>query len=392
MKKQALVIAGLAVLSTNAFASKARVQALGQNTLRGSEYISDTRNVFRNPSALNDTKNYIITEWGSGAESDASDKPRAEGGFFREAGALSYGVYLGNDGEMNSFKVAGTSYTRKQGNVAATANDSDFLSQDNAADVFLAGDMGVKWGARFHFAHSKDETSPGGFERKNTAFGVGLGASMGAAEAYANVDIKDKSTSANAAADEFKLKPSYLVGGSYVVGDYTVFASYEQTKADVKLAAGGGIVTAINTRIKATDIRVGAGRTMEINPTARVFTDLQVSIANDTNQTATGKTKFKSVPLTLGLEADATSWLVVRGSVSQNLWDETKSPAGKKKTEANTTAVAAGATLNFGKLKVDGLVGTTAGTRGSGTVGSNTNEGVLATDNLMTRVGVHYWF
>jgi hypothetical protein len=370
MKMNVLVIAGLAVLSTNAFASKARVEALGQDSVRGSHYIADSRNVFRNPAALNETKNYLVTEWGGQADSDAVNAPRAEGGFFREMGAFNYGVYLGNDGEENAQRIA-----------------DGFLAQDNALDLFIAGDMGVKWGARLHYAGSKDEAAVAGLEKKNTAFGLGLGVVAGAMEAYANVDISDKSKGAAVAGDEWKLKPSYLVGGSYTWTDYTFFASYENRKADENLAGTA-------TTYKQSEIVVGAGRTMEINPTARVFGDIQLNMATDTNQTAVGKTKENTLPVTVGMEADATSWLTLRGSVSQNVFlNETKNPAGQKVTNKNSTNVAAGATLNFGKLKVDGLIGTTDGLRTGGvSTTNNTNTGTLTTDNLMTRVAVSYWF
>lgn len=371
MKRNVLVIAGLAVLSTNAFASKARVQALGQDSVRGSEYIADSRNVFRNPAALNETKNYLVTEWGSTSDVDSDSAPRAEGGFFREMGAFNYGLYLGNEGSNNANR---------------TGSATSFLPQDNALDLFLAGDMGVKWGARLHYAGGKDEATTTGVNKKNTAYGIGLGVVAGAIEGYANVDISDKSEGATLQNDEWKLKPSYLVGGSYTWTDYTFFASYENTKADQRLAN-------VNTTQKTSEIIVGAGRTMEINPTARVFGDLQLQMGSDTNITATGKTKRNFLPLTLGMEADATSWLTLRGSVSQNLiLNETKNPAGKKVSERNSTTVAAGGTLNFGKLKVDGLIGTTPASRAGTTVTGNTNEGVLSTDNLMTKVAVSYWF
>ncbi|MEA9356737.1 hypothetical protein SHI21_11000 [Bacteriovorax sp. PP10] len=368
-----LVIAGLAVLSTNAFASKARVQALGQDGNRGSEYIADSRNVFRNPAALNETKNYLVTEWGTAVNSDANNAPRAEGGFFREMGAFNYGLYLGNDGSMNTTRVA-----------------NGFLAQDNALDLFIAGDMGVKWGARLHYAGGKDEATTAGVNKKNTAYGIGLGVVAGAIEGYANVDISDKSEGAAASGDEWKLKPSYLVGGSFTWTDYTFFASYENTKAEQKLAAA-------NTTAKTSAIVVGAGRTMEINPTARVFGDVKVSIASSEDTTggaAAGKTKTNTLPVTFGMEADATSWLTLRGAVSQNVFlNETKDVNGKKKTNANQTFVNAGATLNFGKLKVDGLIGTSDAAR-NGTVSANngTNQGTLTTDNLLTKVAVSYWF
>lgn len=365
MKRNVLVIAGLAVLSTSAHASKARVEALGQDSVRGSEYISDSRNIFRNPALLNQTKNYLVTEWGTARTADSQVAPRAEGGFFREMGSFNYGLYLGN-------------------NNGAARPEATFLMPDNALDLFLSGDMGVQWGARLHYANSKDETT---IAKKNSAFGLGLGVVAGDAEAYLDLDLSDKSTGGTVAGDTWKLKPSYLVGGSYKWSSVTFFANYEATKTDSTVAS-------VMTTRKSSVIQVGAGRVHEINPTARIVTDAHVSIANYTNRLAdgtvsSGKTKVNTLPVTLGFEADATSWLVLRGAVSQNvILNDTKNTAGKKTTPASTN-VNAGATLNFGKLKVDGVIGTTSTTGGRAAADET---GVLSTNNLLTRVGVTYWF
>lgn len=374
MKKNVLVIAGLAVLSTSAHATKARMESLGQDSVRGSEYISDSRNIFRNPALLNTTKNYIVTEWGTNATADdTASAPRAEGGFFREMGSFNYGLYLGNDGKDNGRTASG------------------FLTQDNGLDLFLSGDMGVQWGAKLHYASSKDEATATPITKKNSAFGLGLGVVAGEAEGYLNVDLSDKSEGNTAlAANQYKLKPSYLLGGSYKWSSVTFFASYEATKAD-------STITAVTTTKKSSEISVGAGRIHEINPTARIITDARVSIAKYDNRledgtAAVGQTKVNKIPVTLGFEADATSWLVVRGNVHQNvLLGETKNTAGKKTTNANSTTVDAGATLNFGKLKVDGTIGTTNAANSTQTNGG-TNTGTLSLSNLMTRVGVSYWF
>src|SRR6056300_1577489 len=94
MKKSVLIATGLAVLSTSAYATKARMSALGQDSALGSYYMGDTRNVFRNPADLNSTKNYMVAEFG---DNGTGNNPNAEGGFFREMGAFNYGVYLGSN-------------------------------------------------------------------------------------------------------------------------------------------------------------------------------------------------------------------------------------------------------------------------------------------------------
>jgi hypothetical protein len=363
--KKTLVIASLAVLSTSAFASKARMEALGQGTV--SRYMLDTRSVFLNPAMVNEQKNYIITEWGTANyDADTDAAPRAEGGFFREMGTFTYGLYLGN----NDSRIAHT---------------GTFLDQTNGLDLFLGGDMGVKWGARVHYANAKDETNATNTATtKHNAFGLGLGAEMGDAEAYLNIDLADKSTGNGTVVGqgyESKMKPSYTVGGSYKFAGWSFFAEYDMAKLEEK--------TATTATTKDSTILVGAGRVHEINPTARLITDLSLSM--NTNETAAGKVKTNALPATLGMEVDATSWLVLRGSVAQNIiYGETKNAAGKKQTTPNSTTVNAGATLNFGKLKVDGMIGNTGGARGTGAVGTKT--GALTTDNLLTKVAVSYWF
>ncbi len=382
MKRNVLVIAGLAVLSTSAFASKARMEALGQGSY--SYYLNDSRSVFLNPASLNDMKNYITTEWGASQQADSATSPRAEGGFFREMGSFAYGLYLGNNGP------------------ARTSTGGTFLNHQNAIDLMLAGDMGLKWGARVHYANSKNE---GTFDTKNSALGLGLGVTHGDIDGYANITLSDKSEGAAVAGDVWKKKPGFQVGGAYKWSGMTFFADYNNTNEDVTAATGSTITAAAGGHFtagtagtvthKTSDITVGAARVHEVNPGARIMTDVKLVLGSDevagsVTTTENGKVKTTTLPVTIGMEADATSWLTLRGNVHQNvILGSSKSIAGKTTTIANSTTVDGGATLNFGKLKVDGSIGTTASSR-AGTIG--TKEGVLATDNLLSRVGVTYMF
>jgi hypothetical protein len=166
----------------------------------------------------------------------------------------------------------------------------------------------------------------------------------------------------------------------------TYFASFESGKTEEKV----GTVT---TKIKGSEIVAGAGRVWDINPTAKIFTDAKIVLGSNQGAAPAPKLKTQELPVTIGMEAEATSWLTLRGSVTQNVILNTEETAvlnvAKKKTQTNTTNVSAGATLNFGKLKVDGVIGTTGASRAAPTA---TEQGVLATDNLLTRVGVTYMF
>ena len=150
MKKQ-IVLATIATLATSsAWATKSRMNALGQYQDRGSFYIQDTRNVFRNAARINQTNNYMVTEWGDATAAGGASTPKAEGGFFKNSGSFNYGVYLGSDiGDFDGLTegYAGTTIT----------SPGTFKARSNDLDLFFGGDMGVEWGARLHYANGKEE-------------------------------------------------------------------------------------------------------------------------------------------------------------------------------------------------------------------------------------------
>jgi hypothetical protein len=112
---------------------------------------------------------------------------------------------------------------------------------------------------------------------------------------------------------------------------------------------------------------------------------------------AAGELTTITLPLVVGLEYDAASWLALRASVVQNVYGnaEADPKAGSKVsgTVANT-AVNAGASLKFGELTVDGLISTDSnGDASAGTTQSTAGgNGSLRTDALMTRVSMTYRF
>ena len=368
MKKQILIATGLAVLSTSAFASKARLEALGQDDDRGSFYVEDSRNIFRNAAKVNTHKNYITTEWGIASANDSAATPQAEGGFFREMGSFNYGVYMGSDID------------------AQNSNRTNYQAHDNALDLFFGGDMGVEWGARIHYANGSTENA-GTHKLEHSNFGLGLGMMMGDIEGYANIILSDESKGGASAGDKFEANGLNL-GASYNLNGTKFYVDYDKSGYDDTVGSNKEEQT-------DTVLTVGVGRIHEVSSTARLNMDVAFVSEKDENKDpsatpSTTETKETKLPVTLGFEADATSWLVLRGSISQNVIinkREVKTATTSKNTKADTTVVNAGATLNFGKLKVDGSIGTDTSATNTGTEG-----GTLRLDNLMTRVGVTYWF
>lgn len=385
MKKQLAVAAGLALLSTSAFATKARLQALGQGGtakgLQGSFFLDDSRNVFLNPASLNEMSNYVVTEWGRGdngatptatTTDDSATTPHAEGGFFRDGGSINYGLYLGNEyGTNNDVK-----------------RNANMQQSDNNLDLFFAGNMGFDWGARISYSSSSNKRD-GGIEIENDTLGLGLGINHGKVGAYANLILKDESTGSDDGAttnadDKFEADLGLNLGVSYDHKNMTFYADYDKQGHE-------RTVSASRTEEETTQINVGVASKMSMNETSMMFVDFRYRSVEE--ETVGGDTeKTTALPLTIGFETQATSWLALRASVSQNIIindEETTGTTNSEKTSDNTTNINAGATLTFGKLSVDGVIGTTGLDRN--TTGAN-EQGVLATDNLMTRVAVSYMF
>ena len=363
MKKQIVLGLGLAVLAAPAFASKARLQALGED-VNGSFYVNDLRNVFLNAANVNNYKNTATFEWGDTAEAtDSTSAPRAEGGAFFGAGNLNYGIYLGSESNTSNGFRALSSVT---------------LEEENNIDLFVGGDAGVKWGANLTYSKSaKDELNN---DQEQSALRSRLGVIAGDIQGWANINISNKAEQGN---DEFEGKLGYKVGGVYNLNDYNLFADYQSFEGEADGTAEGDL--------KSSQLQVGAGRVTKLNDKANLFTRVQyTSVKVDTADVAGGEdTKTNSIPVVMGLEYDATSFLVLRTSVSQNIWSS-KDTDGDKAPVPETTVVNAGASLKFGEFSVDGVIGN--GVDGDNASGNNTStgKGNLRTDNLMSRVSMTY--
>ncbi len=365
MNKTLLVATGLAVLSTSALASKTRMNALGQGDQ--SFYLNDSRSIFVNPAALNNNKNYIVSEWGD----SQTTTPQAEGGFFREMGSFSYGLYVGNEASAQD-RSGSNGYAG-----AVTMGETGFLSHDNAVELFFAGDMGLQWGAKLHYASGENKTSA--LTKEQDALGLGFGVIMGNIEAYANLDLKDESKGGSATNDKYEADLGLNVGALYRMNDLNIFVDYAKVGAEY---VNGG---AAADKTEQTTLTVGVAKIHEVSSTARVVFDARYTNVSAEDTTGSTKTELTttSLPLTMAFETDANSWLTLRGSVSQKVLInkiETKTTGSTTEaTDTNTATVNAGATLNFGKLKVDGTIG-------------GTTAGSLNLDTAMTQVAVSYWF
>lgn len=401
--KKILIASALLGLGTQvAHASKARLLALGQSK-DGSHFMQDTRNLFRNASYVSNAAGMAMIDFGrsaggagTGLDSDTAQK--AEGGAFVKAGSLVYGVYLGNESDTGVLLKS----------LPRGAASAAMPQSDNVLELSVAGSHSINWGATLGWAPTKDETvTP---NKENKSLYARLGVNKDAWEAYANVSISGESD--NGAGEKYDGGGAYDVGGSYKLGENTLYARYKTVEWDQ-------VAASVTTKGDYKEMKLGVGHTHELSATARMICELTYDSVEANIKYAAGNTKgeYSQVPLIVGFEADANSWLTLRGSISHNLIGDAevknvanvanavnrsvlaayfKSPnagADYKGSIGNSTNVNAGATLNFGKLSIDGLIGT-GGTNGTATSGSaaSPDAGTLSLDRLMTRVSATYMF
>jgi len=427
MKKLLTVGTALLLLSTSAFASKARLQALGEDK-DGSFYIPDYRNLYFNPSEINSLGNMAVLEWGNAGQTfgglslDFDSATKAQGGvLYSLSNGMKVGAILGDETDVAAL-------TRALASNSLTATASQFLqTADNVLDVFVGGSAAVNWGANLLYTNSRSEVT--GSRYKQNSLATRLGANSGAWNAHLLLALGAKAEAPdNTQVPTYKGKFGARVGGGYDLSpESKVFVMYESYSWKQDNNVTEEREGSFNKGI------LGYGHTKKVNDGGSLFAKAQVEATNIKLSAVTGLVQAKinrlAIPVTIGYEHVAKDWLTLRGSVVQNLWGTVKdegltanfgTPAsaadfsttgktlrllangrygsstsgnGGKKTLANSTTVNAGATLTFGSLSVDGLVAATPASR-TGTLNStaNTNGGVLALDNLETRVALTYKF
>ncbi len=395
MKKQIALAAGLAVLSTGALASKARLQALGEDTY-GSMFLDDSRNVLLNPAHLNVHKDMVMLELGSsrttgsltaenGANNDQDTigSARAEGGYFKAAGNMVYGIYFGEE-------------TNTGNAIRTAAMGSDAVHEDNVTTLMLAGDAGVQWGVKLSYSDYKND---GDNEESNSARAT-IGLNSGDFESFLQVGLSN-TASGEASTDtsgaggystgddiSFEGKGSYQLGVTYNLGDIDIMAEYRGITAEDE---DGNEFTASFTR-------VGVAKTYKLNERATLWTSAWYKMDTTENDMTlsnlgggfgsdyAGEYTRTYLPVTIALEYAAKEWLALRGSVTGEVFGTNENDAGDEMTRASRTQVNVGASLIFGDFNIDAAFGT------EDHYNCEKNIADSGSDNMMSRVSMTYKF
>jgi hypothetical protein len=409
--KKLLLIAALASLSNPAFASKARVTALGN-----ADHLVDPQTAFDNPAHLTLMGDYVTFEAGpSNATTNVTPgtttwadysnglyaNPNAEGGFTRSAGDAKWGAYLGRKSPFTD------AYRRAFG----------FKQQDNPIELQYAMKGAVGWGVALNYSTSDKKSSTAASQtdvaQKQTAAGIRLGAVADMWEAFAVVglvstaegtigtqvlrgdgnangviDLGDYATNAGdftaVGADstaKYKGTTGFKVGGAYKMENLHAYLKYYQDGFKYE----GASTTFNNLEVTQSQADLGVidhnkldGGQWFYGAAVQMYTAKQAFTAAEVKTTAT------YLPFLVGVEYDAASWLTLRASAIQNvLLGSTKTEAtglsGDADTIANNTKVAAGLGLRLGKWAADGSW-------------AAQTTGAVNTTNFLTNVGLTYMF
>ncbi len=361
--KKILVIA-LALASVNAFGSRARMTALGN-----AEHLIDTQTMYTNPSDMFYVGgDFVAIESGTANTNTKGTNP--EGLVVRSMGDAKLGLSLGHRSDNASSYTGGL----RQGQTLATLGNANQQNPVELTYGMKAGDMA--YAGTLVYSNYDDKIS----KNKESSAGLRLGMRMGAIDAAVGLGLLNKVENP---ATEYKGTLGVSAEAGYTMDSMYLFGKIVAAGYKLDAVVGGGELA----KVDSTDIQVGAISSVKKDGSEFFY---GARLVNTTVKNATGagtKNTALNLPIFMGLEVDASSWLVLRGSVTQRLvlLDNTKNEVGSNTTVetspgANSTVAALGAGLKFNKLTFDG-------TLSAGGVSQTVN-----TTDLLGQVGVTYMF
>lgn len=351
--KNLLVIA-VALASVNAFATRARVNALGN-----SPHLVDAQTVYTNPADMFVLGgDYVTIE--SGKKDATTLNDGAEGMVVRSMGDAKMGLSLGHDSK--------NAYTTRTAAAAAfpTKSATGYLQQNPIELSYGMKSGDISWAGTLVYSKFQSKT---GINEKEDTMGLKGGMRMGAIDAYLGLGLANNYE--NDTDGKFKGTLGLLVGAGYQMDNMYFNGAVTSTGFKAESAAGTETSKAEVTQIelKATTTHKKDGNEFFYGAGLTNYTSKE-SVADD-------KTTDMYLPVWMGLEADANSWMTLRASITQNvLLDSHKTErAGTATAETNpglnNTVAAVGVGLKFNKVTVDasleGLSGLNASQKVNGT-------------------------
>ncbi|MBL7543042.1 MAG: hypothetical protein JNL11_04460 [Bdellovibrionaceae bacterium] len=367
MKKMTIIVA-VALAATSAYASKARLKALSN-----SPHLQDTRDILREPDqALVHGEFVTIETSGNAAGVTAAGvggndgAPQAEAGFVRKMNDTSaLGAWLGNKTNLSAGGLTDA------GSTVSLQNPLNLVYASKAGDI--------AWGLGLNYSNFDDKAN------KNKSSSMGLNASASSTsgwEAHLGLGLTGEATAADT--KKFEQKSPMSLSGGYWLDTMFLYGAYSMGGGKSKDIVAGTELGSNDT----SSLAIGVVNSHKKDG-ADFFYGVSYVMGSDKAGNNGVKTETSALPVVVGIEADATSWLVVRGSLTQNilLGSSKTTPAGggasSETNLADSTVAAAGLGLKLGKFMVDGTLAAT----------TKANAGKLGSDNgFLSEVGLTYQF
>ena len=365
MKK--LLTIALVLTSVSAFATRARVTALGNSPHLIDEAQSSADQVYGLGDSLtieSGATALVLAAPVANVTGVNMSKTNAEGTLYKSMGPGRLGVVLGHQDSII--------YTMRS--VAVTALPG-IKGQQNPLEVSYAMNFADLVGSAGLVYSNYDNKVAG---EKSSALGVKVGVSSSLFYANLKLIATDKYESATS---EYKGKSGIQLKGGMNFGE-TLSAHADILSTGFKTATKGGADTA---DVEATVIAVKVIDAIKKDGN-NFFYGAGLTTVASKEKVADSKTTVLNLPLIIGIEASAASWLTLRASVSQDvLLSNSKTETGGATTAelnpgTNTTTYAAGASFVFNKISLDGTITNLPG-----------NQSINGNDLLGT-VGLTYMF
>ncbi len=365
--KNLLTIA-IVLSSVSAFATRARVTALGN-----SPHLIDVAQ--SSPDQVFGLGDSLTIESGSTTlnPATASANQFAEGTLYKSMGEGKFGLVLGHQDAL----IYGLRSTVAGGFTSMKAQQNPL----ELSYTMKLSDMAVSAGLIYSNYNKKAGATTPPAEEKESSMGVRVGVSNSMFYGNAKLIVADKYEDVTST-DEYKGKMGIDLKGGMNFGD-SLSAHANITSAGFKLSDSTGDKADVD--FMAISVKVVETIKKDGN---HFFYGAGLATASLKEKKNDIKTSTLNMPLIIGLEAPATSWLTLRASVTQDVLlsnektDDASNPAADTEVNPglNTTTYAAGASLVFNKVSIDGTL-TNAGT----------TQDINATDLLGT-VGLTYNF
>lgn len=383
------LVLGLILVTAQAHATRARM-----NSLANSPHIIDVQRIYSNPSDMFSQGDFFTLESGDTAYPTGTDcdtttpgvQPcknlNSEAMIVRSFGDAKVGFSVGHQSDNAAGYIGGL----RTATQTTFAPQADISFQQNPIELSYGMKVGdAVYAGTVVYSNYKDKKN----EREESSSGIRFGGRMGALDFAVGQGIASKVTSGTTI--EYKAKANtslyagYTMDNNYFFGELRMVGS-EETKSTAR------------PEFKANVIRAGVVNSMKSEGNEFFMGASLISVKQDL--TVTGgdfENTALQLPIVLGFEADAGSWLTLRGSITQSvLLNQSKaqflgSTAGLQSANnfaefgdaANSTLASVGAGLKFDKLTLDGNFSGLTGPAAGQTLDGN---------NLLTQIGLTYMF